>query len=113
MGAFVSNQVAVLKAQYDGKDPACPCVLSHGDLHPGSVMANVASGKVKVIDPEFTVYAPPGLDVGSLLSGFVLAAVHHAHRPLPERAEASAAVASLRAAAAQVEPQRSTLNTKH
>merc|ERR1719416_254522 len=35
-------------------------------------------GGVKVIDPEFTIYGPPGLDVGSLLSGYVLAAVHHA-----------------------------------
>ena len=36
-------------------------------------------GTVKIIDPEFAVYGPPGLDVGSLLSGFVLAAVHHAY----------------------------------
>ena len=35
-------------------------------------------GTVKIIDPEFAVYGPPGLDVGCLLSGFVLAAVHHA-----------------------------------
>ena len=28
---------------------------------------------VKIIDPEFTAFAPPGLDMGSLLSGFVLA----------------------------------------
>lgn len=48
----------------------------HGDLHPGSVMVN--KGEVKVIDPEFTVYGPPGLDVGSLLSGFCLGAIHQA-----------------------------------
>jgi 5-methylthioribose kinase len=30
------------------------------------------------LDPEFTVYSSPGLDVGSLLSGYVLAAVHQA-----------------------------------
>jgi 5-methylthioribose kinase len=36
------------------------------------------NGMVKVIDPEFTVYGPPGLDVGSLLSGFCLGAIHQA-----------------------------------
>jgi 5-methylthioribose kinase len=88
------------------QDPRSPCVLSHGDLHPGSVMAN--GSKVKVIDPEFTVYGPCGLDVGSLLSGFLLAALHHAHRPASagdaaEHARARrGAVASLRASAAAV-----------
>ena len=33
----------------------------------------LCDGSVKVIDPEFTVFAPPGLDAGSLMSGFVLA----------------------------------------
>ena len=51
--------------------------LCHGDLHPGSVMVNNAARKVKIIDPEFAVYGPPGLDLGSLLSGVVLAAQHH------------------------------------
>jgi 5-methylthioribose kinase len=37
-----------------------------------------SQGDVKVIDPEFTVYGPPGLDVGSLLSGFCLGAIHQA-----------------------------------
>uniref|UniRef100_A0A7S3BM76 Uncharacterized protein n=1 Tax=Haptolina ericina TaxID=156174 RepID=A0A7S3BM76_9EUKA len=37
------------------------------------------AGDVKVIDPEFTVFASPGLDAGSLLSGFVLA---HLYRRL-------------------------------
>jgi len=69
------KEVEELKAAYDGghKDNLSLC---HGDLHPGSVM--VAGGDVKVIDPEFTVYGPPGLDVGSLLSGYVLGAVHQA-----------------------------------
>ena len=35
-------------------------------------------GEVKIIDPEFCVYGPPGLDLGSLLSGFVLAFLYHA-----------------------------------
>ena len=42
--------------------------LCHGDLHPGSIMVN-SDGICKIIDPEFTVYGPPGLDVGSVLSG--------------------------------------------
>jgi 5-methylthioribose kinase len=69
------KEVNELKAAYDGgnKDNLSLC---HGDLHPGSVM--VAGGDVKVIDPEFTVYGPPGLDVGSLLSGYVLGAVNQA-----------------------------------
>jgi len=77
------NEVEVLKNAYDGKnlelENNCGHVLNHGDLHPGSVMVDTSKDSVKVIDPEFCVYGPPGLDVGSLLSGFVLAAVHHAH----------------------------------
>ena len=46
-------------------------------MHPGSVMVKAGEeSEVRVIDPEFTVYGPPGLDVGSLLSGYILAAVH-------------------------------------
>lgn len=85
------------------QDPGSPCVLSHGDLHPGSIMASRSS--VKVIDPEFTVYGPCGLDAGCLLSGFLLAALHHAHVPCAgdeAQAAARAAVASLRASAAAV-----------
>ncbi len=70
------KEVNELKAAYDGGNADNLC-LCHGDLHPGSVM--VADGDVKVIDPEFTVYGPPGLDVGSLLSGYVLGAVHQAY----------------------------------
>ena len=39
----------------------------------------------KVIDPEFTVFAPPGLDAGSLMSGFVLAHLYHTQQGLPEQ----------------------------
>ena len=42
-------------------------------------MTGEDNGQVRVIDPEFTVYGPPGLDVGSLLSGYILAAVHHSY----------------------------------
>lgn len=72
------NEIEILKRQYDGSDHD-NLVLSHGDLHPGSVMVKNDVGKAKIIDPEFTVYGPPGLDVGSLLSGYVLAAVHQAY----------------------------------
>ena len=41
-------------------------------------MTNGAS--VKIIDPEFCAYASPGLDIGSLLSGFVLAYAYHKQR---------------------------------
>merc|ERR1740121_740733 len=78
MDAAFLAEVDALKALYDGKAGLDDnLALCHGDLHPGSVMVN-SDGDVKVIDPEFTVYGPPGLDVGSLLSGYVLAAVHHA-----------------------------------
>ena len=69
------KEIEALKSAYDGGNSK-NLSLCHGDLHPGSVM--VSGDKVKVIDPEFTVYGPPGLDVGSLLSGYVLAAVHQA-----------------------------------
>lgn len=75
------KEVEELKSAYDGKN-VDNLSLCHGDLHPGSVM--VAGDDVKVIDPEFTVYGPPGLDVGSLLSGYVLGAVHQAYSNNPD-----------------------------
>eukprot|EP00656_Telonema_subtile_P055100 TRINITY_DN8430_c0_g1_i4.p1 TRINITY_DN8430_c0_g1~~TRINITY_DN8430_c0_g1_i4.p1 ORF type:complete len:246 (-),score=58.08 TRINITY_DN8430_c0_g1_i4:227-964(-) len=50
--------------------------LCHGDLHAGSVMVDTQTGGAKVIDPEFCVYGPPGVDVGSLLASIVLAGVN-------------------------------------
>jgi len=76
------KEVDLLKAQYDGKVGDDALVLTHGDLHPGSVM--VKGGSVKVIDPEFTVYGPAGLDVGSLLSGYCLGAIHQVYSDEPE-----------------------------
>ncbi len=71
------QQIQTLKRQYDySNTDTHNLVLSHGDLHPGSVMVQMETGDAKIIDPEFTIYGPPGLDVGSLLSGYVLAAVH-------------------------------------
>lgn len=73
------KEIEELKNLYDGKGPEDNLCVNHGDLHPGSVMVHTETSSVKVIDPEFTVYGPPGLDVGSLLSGYVLAAVHQAY----------------------------------
>lgn len=78
------EQVEILKKQYNGESSSL--VLSHGDIHPGSVMVDV-QGNTKVIDPEFTVYGPPGLDVGSLLSGFCLGAIHQAYAGNPNGVE--------------------------
>ncbi|KAG7341439.1 5-methylthioribose kinase [Nitzschia inconspicua] len=75
------KEVELLKNQYNGQTDSL--VLTHGDLHPGSVMVD-SSGNTKVIDPEFTVYGPPGLDVGSLLSGYCLGAIHQAFSENPE-----------------------------
>jgi S-methyl-5-thioribose kinase len=69
-------EVELLKKQYNGE--SSNLVLSHGDIHPGSVMVD-SNGNTTVIDPEFTVYGPPGLDVGSLLSGYCLGAIHQAY----------------------------------
>lgn len=97
--AFLA-EVAALKARYNGETGAGNMSLCHGDLHPGSVMIKVEDDDVdvavRVIDPEFTVYGPPGLDVGTLLSGYVLAAVHQLHAGDDEekRKEAVAAVAA-------------------
>eukprot|EP00966_Prymnesium_polylepis_P213017 4933449-Prymnesium_polylepis.1 len=69
-------EVAHLRAKYLGysHDALDQFALCHGDFHPGSVMVDPADdADVKVIDPEFAVHGPPGLDAGSLLSGFVLA----------------------------------------
>lgn len=45
--------------------------LLHGDLHTGSVMAH--EGDVRVIDPEFALYGPMGLDPGMLIANFAMA----------------------------------------
>lgn len=83
------KEVDLLKRQYNGKTGDDALVLTHGDLHPGSIM--VKGGSVKVIDPEFTVYGPAGLDVGSVLSGYCLGAVHQAYSHEPEVQAASVA----------------------
>jgi 5-methylthioribose kinase len=79
------KEVELLKNQYNGQQTDS-LVLTHGDLHPGSVMVD-SNGNTKVIDPEFTVYGPPGLDVGSLLSGYCLGAIHQAFSNNPQAVE--------------------------
>jgi len=80
-------EVDLLKKQYDGKVGDDALVLTHGDLHPGSVMVDVTNASAKVIDPEFTVYGPAGLDVGSLLSGYCLGAIHQEYSGNPGAVE--------------------------
>lgn len=45
--------------------------LLHGDLHTGSVM--VHEDDARVIDPEFALYGPMGLDLGMLVANFLMA----------------------------------------
>ena len=86
------SEINALKARYNGETGANNFSLCHGDLHPGSVMVKIGedNGQVRVIDPEFTVYGPPGLDVGSLLSGYILAAVHHSYSDIDAEAKKKA-----------------------
>jgi len=45
--------------------------MLHGDLHTGSIMAD--GDRAGVIDPEFVLYGPMGLDIGMLLANFAMA----------------------------------------
>merc|ERR1712007_119921 len=63
----------------DEKIFRCSCCLLHGDLHAGSVMVSPVHGEIRIIDPEFAIYGPCGLDLGSLLFSFVFAIVYHYH----------------------------------
>jgi 5-methylthioribose kinase len=74
-----------LKALYSG-EKLDNLALCHGDFHAGSVMVNVqdrnsgmgCSVSAKVIDTEFAIYGPPGLDVGCLIASYVLSCVQQA-----------------------------------
>lgn len=101
--AFMA-EVEELKAIYNGRYVQ-NLALCHGDLHAGSVMVDGPSLGVKVIDPEFAIFGPPGLDVGSLLSTYVLAYCFHQaqKQPASEMMEAAqkiweAYVAAMKAA---------------
>jgi len=82
-------EIELLKRQYNGDGCVCGCgcgagyTLVHGDLHPNSVLVDSTTGSTKVIDPEFTVYGPAGLDIGFLLNGYCLGAIHHAYSNKP------------------------------
>mmetsp|Transcript_8054 Transcript_8054/g.18194 ORF Transcript_8054/g.18194 Transcript_8054/m.18194 type:complete len:400 (-) Transcript_8054:84-1283(-) len=90
------GEINALKARYNGEGGAGNMSLCHGDLHPGSVMVKIGDdAQVRVIDPEFTVYGPPGLDVGSLLSGYILGAVHQAYANADDEAEKTKTVSSI------------------
>ena len=104
-GLYVDDQflseIDALKARYNGKTGVGNMCLCHGDLHPGSVMVTTGSdAQVRVIDPEFTVYGPPGLDVGSLLSGYVLAAVHQSHASTDKEVKSEAVAAIVKGVSA-------------
>jgi len=73
--AFMA-ELEEVRSIYNGKNKDNLALL-HGDLHPGSVMVN-DEGEAKVIDYEFGIYGPPGLDIGSFLSGYVLAYIFQA-----------------------------------
>lgn len=71
-------ELDALKSTYRGERGLARQALCHGDLHAGSLMVDRACGGVKVIDTEFAVFGPPGLDLGSLTSSHLLAALQHA-----------------------------------
>jgi len=83
-------EIELLKRQYNGDGCVCGCgcgagyTLVHGDLHPNSVLVDSTTGSTKVIDPEFTVYGPAGIDIGFLLNGYCLGAIHHAYSNNPD-----------------------------
>ncbi|MFG1920960.1 S-methyl-5-thioribose kinase [Cryptosporangium sp. NPDC048952] len=69
----VRTELATLRAAFNSNAQA----LVHGDLHSGSVMVGVRDGEpvVRVIDPEFAMVGPIGLDLGLYVANVVIAAV--------------------------------------
>ena len=103
-------EIEALKSRYNGESGAGDLCLCHGDLHPGSVLITTGSdAQVRVIDPEFTVYGPPGLDVGSLLSGYILAAVHQSHASTDKEVKAETVAAIVQGVAAAWETYKKTM----
>ena len=68
----VRTEVSALRAAFSTRAEA----LVHGDLHSGSVMVGERDGApvVRVIDPEFAVVGPIGLDLGLYLANAIIAA---------------------------------------
>ena len=58
-------------AQLRNRFMNCPQALIHGDLHTGSIFANLTG--IKVIDPEFAFYGPMGYDVGNVIGNLIFA----------------------------------------
>ena len=103
-------EINVLKARYNGEVGAGNMSLCHGDLHPGSVMVKIGDAtQVRVIDPEFTVFGPPGLDVGSLFSGYILAAVHQSYTSTDEEVKAESVSSITKGVAAAWETYSSVM----
>ncbi|EXG79776.1 S-methyl-5-thioribose kinase [Cryptosporangium arvum] len=69
----VRTELAAIRAAFGAKAQA----LVHGDLHSGSVMVGVRDGEpvVRVIDPEFAMVGPIGLDLGLYVANLVIASV--------------------------------------
>lgn len=65
--AELKAEVAVLRDRFMN----CPQALLHGDLHTGSIFANLNG--IKVIDPEFAFYGPMGYDVGNVIGNLIFA----------------------------------------
>lgn len=78
--AFI-DELEEVKSTYSSQNTV-DLALLHGDLHPGNVM--VDGDNFKIIDPEFCIYGPPGLDLGTLISGYVLAYVHQVATGSPD-----------------------------
>ena len=103
-------EINVLKARYNGEVGAGNMSLCHGDLHPGSVMVKIGDAtQVRVIDPEFTVFGPPGLDVASLFSGYILAAVHQSYTSTDEEVKAESVSSITKGVAAAWETYSSVM----
>jgi len=82
----VRTELASVRAAFGAAAQA----LVHGDLHSGSVMVGVRGGEpvVRVIDPEFAMVGPIGLDLGLYVANIVIAAVRAYAQGDPSRAEA-------------------------
>jgi 5-methylthioribose kinase len=89
----VRTEVSALRAAFATRAEA----LVHGDLHSGSVMVGERDGAatVRVIDPEFAVVGPIGLDLGLYLANALIAAARAAALGDVERAAEHAGQAGI------------------
>jgi len=89
----VRTEVSVLRAAFATRAEA----LVHGDLHSGSVMVGERDGApvVRVIDPEFAVVGPIGLDLGLYVANALIAAARSGALGDQERAAEHAGQAGI------------------